>query len=370
MIARPGSIAVSVMLGIVALMLVLVANAQNGPGPIDATFIFTSDVHACRMETGLSPHCAEEGKTDASLLRHIAAINAIENSLWPGEIDGVPTGLRNAGQKIAAPLGVVMGGDLTDDGGGQIVMPSEGTQLLQFSQRYQQGVGPDRIHFPVYLGLGNHDLDQDGPPPHGDWYRRELRDYVEVNHRPGVFFKPPVPATSYDLDSDSFSWDWGGLHLVQMHRFAGDTRKGAASGIGWLKQDLATYAADGRPVILFQHYGWDIFSTERWDPAARTFDDQGGGEDHWWSEAERQAMLDALSGYKIIGLFHGHQHETPMIYRHRELDLFKPKAAFMGGFAVIRVTGDLLEVVLAEAVGDDGAIRFTNAFTKRIGKGR
>ena len=55
--------------------------------------------------------------------------------------------------------------------------------------------GPDRVHVPVYVGLGNHDLDQNGPPPHVDWYRRELRDYVEVNHRAGVFFKPPVPAT-------------------------------------------------------------------------------------------------------------------------------------------------------------------------------
>ncbi|TIL42717.1 MAG: metallophosphoesterase, partial [Mesorhizobium sp.] len=34
----------------------------------DATFIFTSDVHACRMASGLNPDCANEGKTDASLL--------------------------------------------------------------------------------------------------------------------------------------------------------------------------------------------------------------------------------------------------------------------------------------------------------------
>jgi cytolysin (calcineurin-like family phosphatase) len=349
------------MLGMLALM-AAPAKAQQ----IDATFIFTNDVHACRMGTGLSPDCAAEGKTDAALLRHIRAINAIANSSWPAEINGVATGLRHAGQQIGTPLGVVMGGDLTDDGGGQITLPGEGTQLLQFSHRYQQGTGPDRIHFPVYLGLGNHDLDQDGPPPHGDWYRRELRDYVEINHRPGVFFKPPVPVTSYDADSDSFSWDWGGLHLVQMQRFGGDTRKGAVSGLGWLEADLAAHASDGRPVILFQHYGWDAFSAEKWDPAARTFDDKGEGPDHWWSEEERQALLDTLSGYNVIGLFHGHQHETPMIYRHGALDLFKPKAAYMGGFAIVRVTGALIEVVLAEASGEQGEVRFTNAFTKPI----
>ena len=89
---------------------------------------------------------------------------------------------------------------MTDDGGGQVALPEEGSQLLQFSQRYQQGVGPDRVHLPVYTGLGNHDLDQDGHPPNVDWYRRELRDYVEMNHRSSVFFKPPVPVTNYDVD--------------------------------------------------------------------------------------------------------------------------------------------------------------------------
>jgi cytolysin (calcineurin-like family phosphatase) len=116
-------------------------------------------------------------------------LNGIAEDKWPTEINGGTTELAGAGTPIAIPAGLVLGGDMTDDGGGQIAMPSEGTQLLQLSHRYQQGVGEDRVHFPVYAGLGNHDLDQDGPAPHVDWYRRELRDYVEINHRPGVFFQ-------------------------------------------------------------------------------------------------------------------------------------------------------------------------------------
>ncbi|TIX23036.1 metallophosphoesterase [Mesorhizobium sp.] len=330
---------------------------------IDATFLFIADVHACRMANGLSPNCLQEGKTDAALLRNVAALNALGDKDWPAEINGVATGLRSAG-RIGTPLGLVVGGDMTDDGGGQITQPSEGTQLLQFSQRYQQGVGPDRVHMPVYVGLGNHDLDQNGPPHHVDWYRRELRDYVEVNHRAGVFFKPLVPATDYDIDTDCYSWDWGGLHLIQTHRFAGDTGHGAESSLPWLKQDLATYAADGRPVILFQHYGWDIFSIERWDAAKKSYDDDGAGAPHWWSEADRQALLAALKGYNVVGIFHGHQHETPLIYRRDGLDLFKPKAAYMGGFALARVTTDGMDVVLGEASGDHGEVAFTNAFSK------
>jgi cytolysin (calcineurin-like family phosphatase) len=333
---------------------------------LDATFVFTNDIHTCRMGEGLSPNCEQEGKTDAALLRHIAGINGVTGQPWPRSVDGAPSGLAGAGTPIAPPRGVVIGGDMTDDGGGQVAEPHEGTQLVQFSHRYQQGVGPDRVHFPVYAGLGNHDLDQDGHPPDVDWYRRELRDYVELNHRSSVFFKAPVPATSYDVVTDAYSWDWGRLHLVQMHRFAGDTRKGAIDSLPWLKQDLQNYAADGRPVILFQHYGWDAFSTERWDPDARTFDDTGGGPPHWWSEAERDAMLAAIAPYNVIAIFHGHEHPSALIYRRHGLDLFKPKAGYLGGFAIARVTDAYMDVALAEVTDDAGTLAFTHAFSKPL----
>jgi len=329
------------------------------------TFLFTSDIHACRMETGLSPHCREEGKTDANLRSHVNGLNALAGTPWPTEIAGAPSGLSCAGQPIDAPQGLVIGGDVTDDGGGQTTQPAEGTQLLQFSQRYQQGVGENRLHMPVYVGLGNHDLDQDGPAPHQNWYRRELRDYVEANHRPSVIFHPLVPVDNYDSQSDCYSWNWGRLHLVQAHRFAGDRNKGAVGSLPWLEQDLQTFAGDGRPVVLFQHYGWDPFSIEHWDAARRTFDDDGTGAPHWWSEEERTALLAVLDGYNVVGLFHGHEHDTPMIYRQGSVDLFKPRAAFKGGFGLVRVAAGTMDVAIGE-ITPDGP-RFTNALSKPTG---
>ncbi|WP_421872835.1 metallophosphoesterase [Pararhizobium sp.] len=343
------------------------AAASKAWPTIDATFLFTADVHTCLISGGvLSPNCAQEGKTDANLLRHVAALNRIAEFEWPTQINGVATGLGGAGKKIATPLGLVIGGDMTDDGGGQVKVPGEGHQLLQFSSRYQEGAGPDRVHFPVYNGLGNHDLDQDGVPPHIDWYRRELRDYVELNHRQTVFYKPPAAVGNYDIESDNYSWDWGGLHLVQLQRFGGDTSKGAISGLDWLKQDLANSAADGRPVVLFQHYGWDPFSLEKWDPAKMTFDDEGSGHAHWWGEDERAALLGAIKGYNVVGLFHGHEHDTPMIYNQQGLDLFKPTATFKGGFAAVHITNGYMDVVLAEAEGTEGNVNFLKAFSKRL----
>ena len=333
----------------------------------DVTFYFSCDVHACRMEEGLSPNCAAEGKTDANLLRHVAVLNGLEGTPWPSTIDGVASGLASSGHRIGRPRGLVVGGDMTDDGGGQEALPHEGKQLQQFSHRYQEGSGPDRVHFPVYVGLGNHDLDQDGQPPRVDWYRRELRDYVEINHKPSVFFKPPLPADNYDVDSDCYSWNWGNLHLVQGHKFPGDISKGARSALDWLRQDLKDFAGDGRPVILFQHFGWDPFSIERWDPAKTTFDDDGAGAPHWWSDDDRKALLSVLAGSNVIGVFHGHQHETPMIYSRDGLDIFKPKAAFMGGFAAVRVTDTVMDVAIGEATDAHGGHRYTHAFSKRLG---
>ncbi|MDO9415278.1 metallophosphoesterase [Pararhizobium sp.] len=345
------------------------ATGAAGARPsVDATFIFTCDVHACLVSAdALSPNCEAEGKTDANLLRHVAAVNAISRYDWPAEIDGVLTGLAGAGRRIDRPLGLVIGGDMTDDGGGQVKVPGEGHQLMQFSSRYRRGTGPDTVHMPVYNGLGNHDLDQDGAPPNRDWYRRELRDYVELNHRQTVFYKPPVPVTDYDAASDNYSWDWGGLHLVQLQRFGGDISKGAISGLNWLKQDLAAHAADGRPVMLFQHYGWDTFSTEKWDPAQETFDDEGRGAAHWWSEEQRDALLAVLKGYNVAGLFHGHEHPTALIYRRGGIDLFKPIATFLGGFALVHITDGYMDVVMAKAAGGPGAVTFVSAFSKRFG---
>jgi len=333
---------------------------------VNVTFLVINDVHACRIGDGLSPNCQQEGKTDANLLRHILALNNIHHQTWPEEIAGKPSGLSVAGKEIARPQGIIVCGDVTDDGGGQTAEFAEGSQLLQFSHRYQQGRGSDHVHFPVYVGLGNHDLDQDGRPPQVDWYRDELRDYVQMNHKPSVFFKPAVPVDNYDEASDNYSWNWGGLHLIQAQRYGGDNSKGAASSLDWMKQDLKTYASDGRPVVIFQHYGWDHFSTERWDPAKSTFDDDGTGTPHWWDESERQDLLASLSGYNVIGIFHGHEHDTPMAYKVNGIDIFKAKAAFMGGFTLVRVSNDRMDVAIGEAADDKGGVRFDTAFSKAL----
>ena len=346
----------------------------------DVAFLFTADVHACRLADGPSSLCEEQGKTHHALQRHVAGINRVHHHRWPHAIDGSPTGLNGAGEPIALPLGLVVGGDITDDAGGRVerpgrsmrqpgqprVLPSDSRQLVQFDQLYRQTASGDGVRFPVYVGLGNHDLDRDGPPEAFDWYRETLRAYVKLTHMRGPDYHPPVPVTSYDAQNDCYSWDWGGLHLVQTHRGPGDTTKGAADSLPWIARDLAGRAGDGRPVIIIQHYGWDPFSAERWEPENRTFTVDGSGAPHWWGESEWQAAYEVLRPYNVVAVLHGHEHENTLHYRWHGLDVFKPRAGFLGGLAIVRVTERFMDVAFAEVAHDSGDLRFTGAFAKDL----
>ena len=242
----------------------------------DVTFLFINDVHACRTRDGLSPNCEEEGKTDENLLRHIRALNRIEEAIWPAEIDGAATALRSAGEKVATPRGIVLGGDMTDDGGGQRAEPEEGYQLLQFSQRYQRGRRRRRGAFP---GLCRSRQSRSRP----GW--AEGRDRL-VPPRAARLCRAQPPSRPV-LQADRAGRQLRcrvRLLFLELGRAASrrnctasaaiPTRE-RSSSLDWLAQDLSQHAADGRPVILFQHYGWDTFSMERWDPATVTFDDEG-----------------------------------------------------------------------------------------------
>ena len=119
-------------------------------------------------------------------------------------------------------------------------------------------------------------------------------------------------------------------------------------------------------MIVIQHYGWDPFSAERWDPALKTFTATGAGPPHWWGQDEWQAVREVLRPYNVIAVLHGHEHENTLLYRWRGLDVIKPRAGFLGGFAILRVTDRFMDVVFAEVTDAAGDLRFTKAFAKTL----
>ena len=315
----------------------------------------------------------------------VRKLNHLPTNTWSTisfKQNGHPTKLSSAGRTIGTPLGLIIAGDLTDCGGGsddvKVGLHSEhcdinygngveGAELWTFEQLFDKAAGvkfqpleiipvikglekPDSdvpLQYPIFPGLGNHDLGYDKSGL--------MMDYI----RQWSFAAPPGTAhhvTNSDPVSGAYSWDWGRLHIVNAGVFAGSSNTSQATdsnyaysdeAMAWLKADLKQYASDGRPVILAQHFGFDPYSfSTNWylDSAALE------GAQNIWA---------ALAPYNVVGIFHGHHHEqqfysfspgesyagyTPIPSYRLPYDMFEPGPGFGQDFAVIRVTDNTMDV--------------------------
>lgn len=84
--------------------------------------------------------------------------------------------------------------------------------------------------------------------------------------------------------------DLGPVDVYQLHVYGGDTEHGRASGMQFLKDNLRS-GGPLRPVIVVQHYDFGSFSI----PA-------------WWTETQRDALLNVLEPYNVIAFLMGHEH--------------------------------------------------------------
>jgi cytolysin (calcineurin-like family phosphatase) len=231
-----------------------------------------------------------------------------------------------------------------------------GDQWQLFIDRYEYG-RDNAVRFPVFVGLGNHDLEsepRDSRLPR-DLYRDRMWDYVTQRHS-GT--NAPVLVEDIDPDSHSYSWNWGGVHLVQLHRFGGDTRHDLPSSIPWLRENLKLHAGDGRPVIFFQHYGFESGNSIGSYRRSRSK----------WTSGEMNQFAEVIRDYNVVGLFHGHDHWTQRPYQWRGYNVFSPGAAHFGQFAVVHIDNQTMDVVYAEVVNDAGDVRLVSesAFSKNV----
>jgi 3',5'-cyclic AMP phosphodiesterase CpdA len=230
----------------------------------EVTLFLTSDTHY-----GLSPTVAAVNE------KTIDAMNALPGAAYPKEIGGV----------VGIPRGVAVLGDLTDDAA---------TLGQQFSWRQftaDFGVnGEGRLRFPAYELPGNHDGGEN------QFVRQGIRERNRI--RPGL--------RNVSANGINYSWDWAAVHFVSLGLFAGSDGDVVVNPWGrhfdgpwrlpghsleFLEEDLAgNVGRSGRPVVLLQHYGWDVW---------------GLG---WWSDRERQALSAAIKGYNVIAFFWGHTH--------------------------------------------------------------
>lgn len=240
----------------------------------DVTFVSTSDPH---YRTPDDPRGHHNDLNRASILE----MNRIADEHWPEKLGG---------GRIAAPRGVLLLGDVIDDGdraqgGRQFSREQYGLFLADFGFDGTDGL----LKFPVLEGWGNHD----GPPPgrekNGFSFQARLIERNALRKARGLI-------SNVSENGLHYSWDWDDVHFVQLNLYPADRQRDGVryspvwhdpqGALTFLRKDLAErVGASGRPVVLMSHCGFDT---------------------DWWTKEDWKEAYDAASGYHIILYLYGH----------------------------------------------------------------
>jgi cytolysin (calcineurin-like family phosphatase) len=258
---------------------------------LDVTFLVASDTHLGfgDPETpGRNPLATPIG-IERTNLKMIRAMNGLPGHPWPRALRGQSdAGVPDPTSLVGIPRGVLVSGDLTEDGG-ELDWPL-------FTALYGLTGSEGPLRFPVYEGGGNHDRNR-------NWYVRE-----QIAERHGGRF---------------YSFDFDGLHLICLGEAPDDT------GFEFLTDDLSKLHPDV-PLVLYFHY-----------PLSGPY-----SEGNWFGQGDyRSQLARAIEGRNVLGIFHGHYHASGA-YRWRGHDVYNvgsPKHAFHS-FAVVHVSDSFMKV--------------------------
>ncbi len=235
-----------------------------------------------------------------------------------------------AGETIGRVDGVIIAGDMFDKARPEI--------LSLYRERYETGPGEKTIHFPVYPGFGNHDID----PAVSDKGADNLAGRAFSLHYLDSILQDKLARKeilSLHPSSRSYSWNIGDVHFVQAQRFSGDTAY-CESNLDWLADDLERYASAGNPVVYIQHYGVDPWAIQ------------------WWPQEARNRLFDLLDRYNVAAFLVGHTHE-PSLRHYRGYPIYQVNNAWPdedgnGSFAVLRIKDNAVAAATCRWTDDAG----------------
>ena len=199
-------------------------------GPNDITFFATTD-----------SHIGASAQIDLYNEIHINIMNSLAGTSYPASIGGT----------VDEPMGIIVTGDLTQDG--------IQSQWEDFVGLYGLDGTDGLLNYPVYECAGNHDN------VYGKHYF--VRDGVIARH-----------------GSITYGWDWGPVHIVSLDIYPNHARR------EWLANHLANEVGAERAVIIFFHYNLAYTHS------------------NYWTEEDKAAFKDTISGYNIVGILTGHEH--------------------------------------------------------------
>ena len=268
---------------------------------------------------------------------HVVAINNLENNFrFP-----VNASKGIAGNTFKKLDGVILAGDMFDKSRPEI--------LDLYKQRYEPGKGERRIHYPVFPGLGNHDID----PAVSDKGADNLKgraftfSYIDSVLRSKLAKKEIL---NYDPSSMDYSWNIQDVHFIQGECCAGDSSY-CESDFKWLEDDLKKYATKGNPVVYIQHYGFDKWALG------------------WWPEKNRVRLFNLFDKYNLVAFFVGHTH-TASLQHYRGYTIYQVNNAWKdddgnGSFAVMRIRKDSLSIATCSVYDGKGHFEVVSPFINK-----
>jgi 3',5'-cyclic AMP phosphodiesterase CpdA len=274
--------------GLSAGALALLALAPSSRAATNLTFYAISDTH-------YGQHSAAK---DTNRVRMLGILNNLPGTELPASIGGGP---------LAAPRGVLVAGDLTER--------IDTALWREYTDDY--GVSGDKkLLWPTYEAMGNHEFYTTGT----------IKDTLyNVNRM--IQRNIARRATFTDMDSTGYhySWDWEGVHFINLNLYAGSTELGY-SGFRPMKAkefmiaDLAkNVGSSGRPVFLMQHYMLRANSTVD------------------WTDQMKSQIYAILQNYNVIGILHGHSH-TKQVYKWNGIDIFDDGTVMNGEMMVFHIS--------------------------------
>jgi len=197
------------------------------------------------------------------------------------------------GGTVLTPRGVIHAGDCIDTGDKADAKMQE-TEWAAFADGFGLTGKDGRLKVPVFEVHGNHDS------PRGDGLA--VKKIIERNKaRPGV--------TNVSANGVHYSWDWDGVHFVNLGIVVGQVadvaRKRRYAPLGSLEFLVADLkdkvGASGRPVVLTHHV-----DMVRYAQPLPVEDRKAEGME--WDPADVKGFHDAVKGYNVAAILYGHTH--------------------------------------------------------------
>ncbi len=284
-----------------------------GPPVREVTFLSASDSHYREPDHRMGCH------NDLSRAS-VEEMNRITGTAWPEKLGP---------DKIGKPRGVVMLGDLIDDGdraekGRKISEEQYKLFVADFGLDGSDGL----LKYPVFEGWGNHD----GPPIGKE--KNGFSSQAQIKQR-NLARKEKKLISNISENGLHYSWDWDDVHFAQLNIYPADKQRESVhyspvwhdpqGALSFLKADLASNVGNsGRPVVLMGHCGFDT---------------------DWWVAADWADFYQAVKPYNVVLYLYGHSGTGVSAWapagEDKKLTCINDGQANIG-FFVVNISGDRL----------------------------